>query len=104
MTSSHLLAMSTSKSWDDVALTEDAVKQVEEIKTWLKQFAPVIPKTIERKKKLKQGYRSLFFGAPGTGKKLTAALIGKELNMPVYEVDLSAWCQNILVKRKRTLR
>ncbi len=35
------------------------------------------------------GYRALFHGAPGTGKTLAAALIGKRLGRPVHRVDLS---------------
>ena len=38
---------------------------------------------------LKPGYRALFHGPPGTGKTVTAAVIGKRLGLPVYRVDLS---------------
>ncbi len=40
-------------------------------------------------KKLKPGYKILFYGPPGTGKTMTAALIGRECNMPVCKIDLS---------------
>ncbi len=41
------------------------------------------------KKKIKPGYRALFFGPPGTGKTLAANLIGKYSDRPVFRVDLS---------------
>lgn len=40
-------------------------------------------------KKPKPGYRSLFSGSTGTAKEEAAALIGRELNKPVYKADLS---------------
>nr|WP_269141401.1 ATP-binding protein [Sphingomonas sp. IC-56] len=41
------------------------------------------------KRHLKPGYRALFHGPPGTGKTMTAAVLGKMLDLPVYRVDLS---------------
>ncbi len=38
---------------------------------------------------VKPGYRCLFYGPSGTGKTLTATLLGKENNRDVYRVDLS---------------
>jgi SpoVK/Ycf46/Vps4 family AAA+-type ATPase len=40
-------------------------------------------------RRLKPGYRCLFHGGPGTGKTLTACLLGKRHGLPVYRVDLS---------------
>jgi SpoVK/Ycf46/Vps4 family AAA+-type ATPase len=40
-------------------------------------------------KSIKPGYRSLFYGPSGTGKTLTATLIGAELGVDVYRIDLS---------------
>jgi SpoVK/Ycf46/Vps4 family AAA+-type ATPase len=40
-------------------------------------------------KKLKPGYRSLFYGPSGTGKTLTATLLGKVTERDVYRIDLS---------------
>ncbi len=38
---------------------------------------------------MKRGYRVLFYGSPGTGKTLTASLLGKQFNKDVYRIDLS---------------
>ncbi|WP_317170628.1 ATP-binding protein [Sphingobacterium litopenaei] len=49
----------------------------------------------KQNKFFKKGYRTLFYGPSGTGKTMTASLIGKELSkilnadIPVYRVDLS---------------
>jgi SpoVK/Ycf46/Vps4 family AAA+-type ATPase len=40
-------------------------------------------------KKLKPGYRALFYGPSGTGKTLTATLLGKQFQKDVYRIDLS---------------
>lgn len=40
-------------------------------------------------RKLKPGYRALFHGPSGTGKTLTASLLGKYTGKPVFRVDLS---------------
>jgi len=43
----------------------------------------------EMKKQLKPGYKALFYGSSGTGKTLTAGLLGKLAKVDVYRVDLS---------------
>ena len=89
MTTPHLPAISTERSWADLALTEGAAKQVEEIKAWLRQFTLLGREGAEKKSKLKQRCRCLFYGPSGTGKTSTSALIGKEINVPVYRINLS---------------
>src|SRR5436189_6229705 len=88
MISPQLSALSTEQSWNDLALDKETLNQVEEIKGWLKQSSAVKPDR-SLTKKLKTGYRALFDGPAATAKATTAALIGQELNKPVYRVDLS---------------
>ncbi len=84
----HLAILDTEKSWKELVLDKKTLTQVEEIKNRLKQSPAInIGRTI--RKKIKPGYRALFYGASGTGKTSTAALIGKELNKEVYKIDLS---------------
>jgi len=40
-------------------------------------------------RKITKGYRVLFYGPSGTGKTLTASLLGKQFQKDVYRVDLS---------------
>ncbi|PPK73943.1 ATPase family protein associated with various cellular activities (AAA) [Methylobacter tundripaludum] len=41
------------------------------------------------KKKIRPGYRALFYGPSGTGKTLTATLVGKYSGKAVFRIDLS---------------
>ncbi|MCK7559689.1 ATP-binding protein [Chitinophaga sedimenti] len=40
-------------------------------------------------RKIKPGYRALFYGPSGTGKTLTATLLGQQFQQEVYRIDLS---------------
>lgn len=80
--------LTTSQSWEDLVLEENTLKQIEEIKTWV-ELGEEMLEELDLKHKLKPGYRSLFFGPPGTGKTFTAALLGKYTGYEVYRIDLS---------------
>src|SRR6266513_918335 len=88
MISSYLSLITTDLSWENLVLDEEIMKQVDGIKTWLKHSSPAVPDG-SAEKKMKPGYRSLFYGPPGSGKKLTAILISKEFDKPVYKIELS---------------
>jgi SpoVK/Ycf46/Vps4 family AAA+-type ATPase len=84
----HLAILDTEQSWKELALPQETLTQVEEIKNWLKQSSSVkAGKSLQRK--IKPGYRALFYGTNDTRKASTASLIGKELNKEVYKIDLS---------------
>lgn len=78
----------TPLNWDDLVLPAYVLEQILEIKNWM-LHEPLIQQEWGLHKWIKPGYRSLFFGPPGTGKTLTAALLGQELERPVYRIDLS---------------
>jgi SpoVK/Ycf46/Vps4 family AAA+-type ATPase len=78
--------MTTQKHWADIVLNPTTLQQVTALKDWVKRHQVEI---IDKSKKLSSGYRVLFYGPPGTGKSFTAAILGNELNIPVYRVDLS---------------
>lgn len=85
MNNTHLLPATTELSWNDLKLHAETMQQ---IKNWLKDASSV--KKANPKTKLKKtGNVVLFHGPAGTGKTLTAALLGKEFNKPVYKVDMS---------------
>lgn len=73
---------------DDLVLPHHTFNQLELIDTWL-QHKDTMMNDFGLKSKLKPGFRSLFFGQPGTGKSLAAALLGKKHGFPVYRIDLS---------------
>ena len=74
--------------WDDLVLEEHILKEVLEIRDWIK-YGDTLLNDWGMKKKIKPGYRSLFYGPPGTGKTLTACLLGKSAGLDVYSIDLS---------------
>lgn len=78
--------MTTSKQWKDIVLDAATLGQLEALKDWTKHHRVEIS---DSDNKRYPGYRALFYGLPGSGKKFSAALIGKELDLPVYRVDLS---------------
>ncbi|MCP4701289.1 MAG: ATP-binding protein [Gammaproteobacteria bacterium] len=78
----------TQLTWDELVLHPGTRKQIEEIETWL-QHGETLRNDWGMAPKLRPGYRSLFFGPPGTGKTMTACLLGKATGRDVYKVDLS---------------
>lgn len=80
--------LETRMEWEDLILDSQTLKDVMEIRTWLKHGREIMEDWgLERM--LKPGYRSLFYGPPGTGKSLAATLIGKLTERDVYRIDLS---------------
>jgi SpoVK/Ycf46/Vps4 family AAA+-type ATPase len=74
--------------WEDVVLNETVLDQVMEINTWLEHGSRIMNES-GLGKKIKPGYRALFYGPRGTGKTLTTTLLGKSSKRDVYRVDLS---------------
>lgn len=74
--------------WHDLVLAPEVMAQVEELHAWL-NYGHKLMDEWQLAKKVKPGYRAVFFGPPGTGKTLTAALLGKATGREVYRVDLS---------------
>ena len=78
----------TQLNWNDLVLNTKTIKEIKEIETWLK-FNEILLHEWNMKSKIKPGYRVMFYGAPGTGKTLTASLLGKYTQKDVYRIDLS---------------
>lgn len=78
----------TNMQWEDAVLSPQTMQQVNEIAVWLKHH-PQLYADKNLGRKVKPGYRVLFYGPSGTGKTLTAALLGKQFNRDVYRIDLS---------------
>ncbi len=80
--------ITTNLEWDDVVLDETVMNQVLELNSWLKH-GETLMNDWGLSKQLKRGYRTLFYGPSGTGKTLTATLLGKTSGRDVYKIDLS---------------
>jgi SpoVK/Ycf46/Vps4 family AAA+-type ATPase len=68
--------ITTNLEWNDLVLDANTASQVEEIRVWIVNKA-----TLEEESHLKRfigpGYRVFFYGASGTGKKISSYVIGK---------------------------
>ncbi|MEP6712821.1 MAG: ATP-binding protein [Ferruginibacter sp.] len=71
----------TKKKWPDKGLAPFQTGQLKPIMDWHNQ-----PKDTQE---MQKGYSVIFNGPGGSGKKMTAATLGKSLNRDVYHVDLS---------------
>lgn len=80
--------LTTSQHWDNLILPKYTKDQIHKILDWI-HFGEELLTMPAMQKVIKRGYRALFFGPPGTGKSMTAALLGKLTNKEVYRVDLS---------------
>lgn len=80
--------VSTKRSWNELVLNDQTMRQINEIKLWVK-YGEKVRQEWGLAQKIKPGYRALFFGPPGSGKTFTATLLGKETGKDVYCVDLS---------------
>ncbi|GAA4460575.1 hypothetical protein GCM10023189_35870 [Nibrella saemangeumensis] len=78
----------TLMTWDDLVLHPQTMEQIADIRLWMEHNEQVM-QDANLARKIKPGYRVLFYGPAGTGKTLTASLIGKEFDLPVYRIDLS---------------
>lgn len=79
--------LSTTQSWDDLVLDYHTKQEIDEVKAWLKHSKSLLQDP-HFAKELK-GYRCLFYGEPGTGKTMTANLLGNEVGLDVFRIDLS---------------
>ncbi|HET7002920.1 MAG TPA: ATP-binding protein [Puia sp.] len=83
----HLL---TSKyEWEDLVLMPTTMETLEDVKITLKQYDKLLNQW-KMEKVMRPGCRVLLYGDSGQGKTLTASLLGKLLNRPVYRVDIAA--------------
>ena len=80
--------IATAMTWNDLVLHPQTLEQVHDIRLWMEHRDKVQADAVLARK-IKPGFRVLFYGPAGTGKTLTATLIGKEFNLPVYRIDLS---------------
>lgn len=77
--------LSTKYEWDDLVLPLTTMQKFQEMMKWLKSRE----KLQVMAPKFNASAPILFYGSPGTGKSLTAQLIGKALSCDVFRIDLS---------------
>lgn len=80
--------LTTTREWSDLILEPKTLEQLDLIRKWL-AFGNALMEDWGMRGILKEGYRALFYGPSGTGKTMSASLLGKLTGRDVYCVDLS---------------
>lgn len=94
--------LKTKMDWEDAVYDEHTLSELEESRVWIKYGEEIMQQKL-LKKYLKKGYRILFHGPPGTGKTMTASILGKEAGLDVYQVDLSAVVSKYIGETEKNL-
>jgi hypothetical protein len=82
--------VSTTLTWEDLVVREDVHTRLVEIVAAVRYRGRVMEDWgFSQKLPYGRSLSVLFSGAPGTGKTMVATLIGKELGLEVFRVDLS---------------
>ncbi len=78
------------QSWDDLVLAPDILDQVKALTARVRHAHQVLEQWGYGSKLPKgAGVAALFSGPPGTGKTMVAGLIARDLDLELYQVDLS---------------
>jgi len=80
--------ITTRQNWNDAVLPSATHSHLKDLYAWLQHNETALKDPV-LSRKIKPGYRALFYGPSGTGKTLVATLLGQEFKKDVYRVDLS---------------
>lgn len=94
--------LQTAMDWEDLVLPSTTHQEVQELLVWLKH-GETLMQDWGMNRFIKPGYRALFHGSPGTGKTLTAALMGKITGRDVYRIDLSMIISKFIGETEKNL-
>lgn len=78
----------TTQEWSDLVVNDHLRQGLDEIKDYI-LHGKNLKNSFQFGRKIKPGFKVLFTGPPGTGKTMTASLLGKFCQMDVYRIDLS---------------
>jgi hypothetical protein len=92
----------TKMEWSDLVLSEKTVDGMKELLAWI-DFGDSLFSNLDMGKNIQPGYRVLFHGPSGTGKTLTAALIGKNSGKEIYRIDLSQLISKYIGETEKNL-
>lgn len=80
--------ITTTQQWDDLVVNDQLRQGLDEIRDYI-LHGKNLKNSYQFGRKIKPGFKVLFTGPPGTGKTMTASLLGKFCGMDVYRIDLS---------------
>ena len=88
--------------WDDLILPESAREQIGELEDWVRHHRH-LAQDWGMSGRIRPGYRALFHGPPGTGKTMTATLLGNSTGRDVYRIDLSTIVSKYIGETEKNL-
>ncbi len=94
--------LETEMTWEDLVLPSSTHQEVKELLIWL-QHGETLLNDFGMRRIIKPGYRALFHGPSGTGKTLTAALLGKLTGRDVFRIDLSMIISKFIGETEKNL-
>ena len=94
--------ISTELEWKDLVLRKQTLDEIGELETWLKYNDKLMGEW-RMSGKIKPGFKVLFHGPPGTGKTMTACLLGKYTKRDVYRIDLSTVVSKYIGETEKNL-
>ncbi len=94
--------LSTLLEWNDLVLKPSVRKQVQELKNWVEHHQELLHEW-GFSGRTAPGYKALFYGPSGTGKTLTASLLGKYTGKDVYRIDLSMVVSKFIGETEKNL-
>jgi SpoVK/Ycf46/Vps4 family AAA+-type ATPase len=92
----------TQLDWSNLVLPLSTLEQLDEIKHWI-LYGQRLLNDWEMDRKLQPGFTSLFYGPSGTGKTLSACLLGKHCGCDVYKIDLSMIASKYIGETEKNL-
>jgi hypothetical protein len=94
--------LETEMEWDDLVLSGKTLEQIRELEAWVRHESTLMNEW-GLGRRLRPGYRCLFYGPSGTGKTLTATLLGKRVGRDVYRVALSTVVSKYIGETEKNL-
>lgn len=94
--------LETELDWDDLVLSKTTFQSLKELIAWSTHGHKLVNE-LNMSKNIQLGYRALFYGPSGTGKTLSAALVGKKVGKPVYRIDLSQLVSKYIGETEKNL-
>ena len=92
-------------SWDDLVLPEKEMNIVRQISVHVRQRTKVYENwALGSKSGRGNGITAMFSGASGTGKTMAADVLGNDLNLDVYRIDLSSLVSKYIGETEKNLR
>ena len=90
--------------WDDIVLPPDQLAQLREICAYMRHRRLVYDDWgFKRRLAMGKGINALFAGQSGTGKTMAAGIMGRELGLDVYKIDVSAVVSKYIGETEKNL-